>query len=107
MAVAPATPAVPAVTKPAVSAAVKLSGTTARVSVKLPSTLAKTCATKVVKGKKTSVCTPATIVVSVSGGGSKTVNAKAGSNAIVVPKAKKGATVTIKVNGKVVQKIKM
>jgi large repetitive protein len=93
--------------KPTVSASVKLAGTTAKVSVKLPSTLAKTCATKVVKGKKTSVCTPATIVVSVSGGGSKTVKAKAGSNAITVPKAKKGATVTIKVNGKVVEKIKM
>jgi titin len=99
--------ATPTATKPTVTATVKLSGTTARVSVKLPSTMAKTCATKVVKGKKTSVCTPATIVVSVSGGGSKTVKAKAGSNAIVVPKAKKGATVTIKVNGKVVQKIKM
>jgi hypothetical protein len=61
----------------------------------------------VVKRKKTKVCTPATIVVSVSGGGSKTVKANAGSNAIVVPKAKKGATVTVKVNGKVVRKIKM
>jgi hypothetical protein len=105
--VAPATPAAPAAATPSVSASVKLSGTTARVSVSIPSTLAKTCATKVVKGKKTSVCTPATIVVSVSGGGSKTVKAKVGANAITVPKAKKGATVTIKVNGKVVQKIKM
>jgi alpha-tubulin suppressor-like RCC1 family protein len=104
---APESPSAPAASKPAVSAAVKLSGTSARVTVSIPSALAKTCATKVVKGKKTSVCTPATIVVSVSGGGSKTVKAKAGSNAIVVPKAKKGATVTIKVNGKVVQKIKM
>ena len=103
----PAAPAAPAAVKPSVSASVKLSGTSAKVSVSIPSTLAKTCATKVVKGKKTSVCTPATIVVSVSGGGSKTVKAKAGSNAITVPKAKKGATVTIKVNGKVVQRIKM
>ena len=103
----PATPAAPAATKPSVVASVKLSGTTARVSVSIPSTLAKTCATKVVKGKKTSVCTPATIAVSVSGGGSKTVKAKAGSNAITVPKAKKGATVTIRVNGKVVQRLKM
>jgi alpha-tubulin suppressor-like RCC1 family protein len=105
--VTPATPAAPAAATPSVSASVKLSGTSAKVSVSIPSTLAKTCATKVLKGKKTSVCTPATIVVSVSGGGSKTVKAKAGSNAITVPKAKKGATVTIKVNGKVVQKIKM
>jgi alpha-tubulin suppressor-like RCC1 family protein len=105
--VTPATPAVPTATKPSVAASVKLSGSTARVSVSIPSALAKTCATKVVKGKKTSVCTPATIAVSVSGGGSKTVKAKAGSNAIVVPKAKKGATVTIRVNGKVVQRIKM
>ena len=105
--VTPATPAAPAAATPSVSASVKLSGTTARVSVSIPSTLAKTCATKVVKGKKTSVCTPATIAVSVSGGGSKTVKAKAGSNAITIPKAKKGATVTIRVNGKVVQRIKM
>jgi alpha-tubulin suppressor-like RCC1 family protein len=105
--VTPATPAVPTATKPSVAASVKLSGSTARVSVSIPSALAKTCATKVVKGKKTKVCTPATIAVSVSGGGSKTVKAKAGSNAIVVPKAKKGATVTIRVNGKVVQRIKM
>lgn len=89
------------------SAVAKLTGTTAKVTVSVPSTLAKTCITKVVKGKKTSVCTPVKIVVSVSSGGSKTVTAKTGSNAISVPKAKKGATVTVKVNGKVIKKIKL
>ena len=89
------------------SAVAKLTGTTAKVTVSVPSTLSKTCISKVVKGKKTSVCTPVKIVVSVSGGGSKTVTAKTGSNAISVPKVKKGATVTIKVGGKVIQKIKL
>jgi len=89
------------------SAVAKLTGTTAKVTVSVPSTLAKTCISKVVKGKKTSVCTPVKIVVSVSGGGSKTVTAKTGSNAISVPKVKKGSTVIVKVNGKIIQKIKL
>jgi alpha-tubulin suppressor-like RCC1 family protein len=109
-----ATPSVmpsPAVASPAVVSAVPvakavLSGANAKVSVSVPSSLAKTCKTAVVKGKKTTTCTAVPIVVSVSGGSSKTVSAKAGSNSIVLP-AKKGQTVTVKVNGKVVQKIKM
>jgi hypothetical protein len=68
--------------------------------------LAKTCTTKVVKGKKVSTCKAAAIVVSVSGGATKTYSAKSGSNAFKMP-AKKGATVTIKVGGKVIKKIKL
>jgi hypothetical protein len=42
----------------------------------------------------------------VSGGATKTYSAKSGSNAFKMP-AKKGATVTVKVGGKVIQKIKL
>ena len=91
---------------PAATATAVLKGTTASVSISVPSSLAKTCTTKVVKGKKVSTCKAAAIVVSVSGGATKTYSAKSGSNAFKMP-AKKGATVTIKVGGKVIKKIKL
>jgi hypothetical protein len=89
-----------------VAATAVLKGATANVSVSVPSSLAKTCTTKLVKGKKVSTCKAAAIVVSVSGGVTKTYSAKSGSNAFKMP-AKKGATVTIKVGGKVIKKIKL
>lgn len=91
---------------PAARATAVLKGTTASVSVSVPSSLAKTCTTTVVKGKKVSACKAAAIVVTVSGGATKTYSAKSGSNAFKMP-AKKGATVTIKVGGKVIKKIKL
>ncbi len=90
----------------AVKATAVLKGSTANIAVTVPSSLAKTCTTKTVKGKKVTTCKAAPIVVSVSGGATKTYSAKSGSNAFKVP-AKKGATVTIKVGGKVIQKIKL
>lgn len=105
---APAAPVAPPALAPATTTTVKavLAGATAKVSIAVPSELAKTCKTTTVKGKKVSTCKAAPIVVSVSGGKSKIVNAKAGNNSISIP-AKKGQTITVKVNGKVVQKIKM
>jgi hypothetical protein len=100
-------PFVAAIAKvPAATATAVLKGTTASVSVSVPSSLAKTCTTSVVKGKKVSTCKAAAIVVSVSGGATKTYSAKSGSNAFKMP-AKKGATVTIKVGGKIIKKIKL
>ncbi len=89
-----------------VKATAVLKGTSASVAVSVPASLAKTCTTKVVKGKKVSSCKAAAIVVSVSGGATKTYSAKSGSNAFKLP-AKKGATVTIKVGGKIIKKIKL
>lgn len=88
------------------SAVAVLKGKIATVVVKVPTSLAKTCKTKVVKKKKTTTCVPAPIVVSVSGGKSITLKAKAGSNSVKIP-GKKGSTVTVKVGGKVVQRIKL
>jgi hypothetical protein len=100
-------PFVAAIAKvPTSTATAVLKGATASISVSVPSSLAKTCTTKVVKGKKVSTCKAAAIVVSVSGGATKTYLAKSGSNAFKMP-AKKGATVTIKVGGKVIKKIKL
>jgi hypothetical protein len=100
-------PFVAAIAKvPTSTATAVLKGKTASISVSVPSSLAKTCTTKVVKGKKVSTCKAAAIVVSVSGGATKTYSAKSGSNAFKMP-AKKGATVTIKVGGKVIKKIKL
>jgi len=102
-----ANPFVAAIAKvPTSTATVVLKGTTANISVSVPSSLAKTCTTTVVKGKKVSTCKAAAIVVSISGGATKTYSAKSGSNAFKMP-AKKGATVTIKVGGKVIKKIKL
>ena len=89
------------------SAKATLSGATAKVTVTVPSSLSKTCSTTVVKGKKVSTCKASTISVSVSGGTSKTLSAKSGNNAISLTKAKRGATVTVKLNGKVIQRIKL
>jgi hypothetical protein len=83
-----------------------LKGSSANVTVNVPSSLARTCTKKTVKGKKVSVCKAASIVVSVSRGVTKTYSAKSGNNAFKVP-AKKGATVTIKVGGKIIQRIKL
>lgn len=113
--VSPAQPTTVFLTNPFVAAIAKvptstatavLKGTTASISVSVPSSLAKKCTTKVVKGKKVSACIAAAIVVSVSGGATKTYSAKSGSNAFKMP-AKKGATVTIMVGGKVIKKIKL
>lgn len=84
-----------------------LTGTTARVSVVVPASLAKTCSTKTVKGKKTTTCVTAQITVSVSGGATKRVNARSGSNSITMPKVKKGQTVTVKVGSRVISRIKL
>ena len=89
------------------TATAKLVGTTAKVSIAVPSILAKTCSTKTVGGKKVSTCKASTISVSVSGGASKSLSAKSGTNALTITKAKKGAIVTVKVNGKVIKKIKL
>ena len=83
-----------------------LKGSSANITVNVPSSLARTCTKKTVKGKKVSVCKAASIVVSVSRGVTKTYSAKSGNNAFKVP-AKKGATVTIKVGGKIIQRIKL
>ena len=83
-----------------------LKGSIANITVNVPSSLARTCTKKTVKGKKVSVCKAASIVVSVSRGVTKTYSAKSGNNAFKVP-AKKGATVTIKVGGKIIQRIKL
>jgi hypothetical protein len=91
---------------PTSTATAVLKGKTASISVSVPSSLAKTCTTKVVKGKKVSTCKAAAIVVSVSGGATKTYSAKSGSNSFKMP-AQKGATVTIKVGGKTIKKIKL
>ena len=96
----------PVIAKAAAKATAVLKGVTASISVSVPSSLAKTCTTTVVKGKKVSTCKAAAIVVSVSGGATKTYSAKSGSNAFKMP-AKKGATVTIKVGGKIIKKIKL
>ena len=88
------------------TATAKLVGKTAKVLLSLPASVAKVCKTSTVKGKKVSTCKAAPIVVSVSGGASKTISAKAGSNSLSLP-AKKGQTITVKVNGKVVKKIKL
>jgi hypothetical protein len=106
VAASPSAAPVSVATSPAAKATAVLKGTTASISVSVPSSLAKTCTTKVVKGKKVSTCKAASIVVSVSGGATKTYSAKSGSNAFKMP-AKKGATVTVKVGGKVIQKIKL
>lgn len=115
--VAPAAPSAPAAapttgsaTAPAVtapSAKAVLTGSTAKVTVAVPASLARTCATKTVKGKKTTTCVTAQITVSVSGGATKKVNAKTGSNSIAMPKVKKGQTITVKVGNKVISRIKV
>jgi hypothetical protein len=101
-----ATQSAPAVAVPTVKATAVLKGSTASIAVTVPSSLAKTCTTKSVKGKKVTTCKAAPIVVSVSGGATKTYSAKSGSNSFKMP-AKKGSTVTIKVGGKVIKKIKL
>jgi hypothetical protein len=99
-------PTAPATGVAAVKVTAVLKGKTASISVSVPSSLAKTCTTKVVKRKKVTTCKAALIAVSVSGGATKTYSAKSGKNAFKVP-AKKGATVTIKVGGKIIQRIKL
>lgn len=114
-AVATPQPATPAQVSPAntpstsssVATTAKLVGTTAKVSVTIPSALASTCTSKTVKGKKVQTCKPATVVVSTSTGASKTFTAKKGANALTMPKVKKGTTITVKVGGKVVSRVKV
>jgi alpha-tubulin suppressor-like RCC1 family protein len=84
-----------------------LSGSTARVTVSVPASMAKTCSTKTVKGKKTTTCVTAQITVSVSGGATKKVNARSGNNSISMPKVKKGQTITVRVGTRVVSRIKV
>jgi len=43
----------------------------------------------------------------VSGGATKKVNARTGSNSISMPKVKKGQTITVKVGSKVISRIKL
>lgn len=84
-----------------------LSGSTARVTVSVPATMARTCTTKTVKGKKTTTCVAAQITVSVSGGATKKVNARSGNNSISMPKVKKGQTITVRVGSRVISRIKV
>lgn len=103
--VSPSPVATPTANAPTAKAV--LTGTTARVSVSVPASLAKTCTTKIVKAKKITTCVSAQITVSVSGGATKKVSARSGSNSISIPKVKKGQTVTVKVGSRVISRIRL
>jgi hypothetical protein len=96
------TPALPAV--PRAAATAKLRGTRLTVRVQVPAELARVCKTRRVKRTTTTTCTPAKISVSVSRGATRTVDAKRGRNNVVI-QAKKKARVTVRLNGKVIQRI--
>jgi alpha-tubulin suppressor-like RCC1 family protein len=96
------TPAVPAV--PRAAATARLQGTRLTVRVQVPAELARVCKTTRVKRTRTTTCTPSKISVSVAKGATRTVDAKRGNNNVVV-QAKKNATVTVRLNGKVIQRI--
>ena len=97
-------PAVPAV--PRATATAKLRRNRLTVRVQVPAKLARICKTKRVKRTRTTRCTPSKISVSVSRGFTRTVTAKRGRNKIVI-QAKKKARVTVRLNGKVIQRIRV
>jgi hypothetical protein len=97
-------PAVPAV--PRATATAKLRRNRLTVRVQVPAKLARICKTKRVKRTRTTTCTPSKISVSVARGVTRTVTAKRGRNNIVI-QAKKKARVTVRLNGKVIQRIRV